>query len=266
MYFISYMIVFCIFILYYLKKNKNLIINDINEKELYKNKIKVITYNIQRLPIMIFRNNIDMEKIIKEYDLFFFQEDFTQIFKSRILYGLNCIIPGNNDLFNCKITDSGLSIYSKYKIKFKKFVEFENLEFTDNLANKGFIIFELNDIIMINTHLQAGGEKNKISLEQLQIIFKEVKKYEKVLIVGDFNINIKDILNIPPEYKKICTLIPTHWMKNSFFGFGSSIYNRNYKPYFFDGGFYKNINISNIDTHYYDKFTDHLAVSFEIIL
>ena len=111
MYFISYMIVFCIFILYYLKKNKNLIINDINEKELYKNKIKVITYNIQRLPIMIFRNNIDMEKIIKEYDLFFFQEDFTQIFKSRILYGLNCIIPGNNDLFNCKITDSGLSIY-----------------------------------------------------------------------------------------------------------------------------------------------------------
>lgn len=265
MYIVSYTIIFCIFILYYLKKNKNIIIND-NEIEFYKNKnkIKVLTYNIQRLPIMIFRENIDMEKIIKDYDLIFFQEDFTPFFKSRILYDVNCIIPGNK-FFNCKITDSGLSIYSKYKIKFKKFIEFENLEFTDNLANKGFLIFELNDIIMVNTHLQAG-ENNKISLEQLQMIFNEVEKYNKVLIVGDFNMNIKDILNIPKYYKKICTLTPTHWMKNSFWGFGSSIYNKNYKPHFFDGGFYKNINISNIETQYYDKHTDHLGVSFNINL
>ena len=44
MYIVSYAIIFYIFILYYLKKNKNIIIND-NEIEFNKNKIKNIYYS-----------------------------------------------------------------------------------------------------------------------------------------------------------------------------------------------------------------------------
>lgn len=175
--------------------------------------ITFLTYNIQRLPYM-FRPNIDIKKLMKKYDVICLQENFCNIVGSnKISHGFHCISPGSS-IF--KLVDSGLSIYSKYPIEYIEFVRFSNLTSVDKLSDKGFLVAKLNDIIIVNTHLQATYELDKNnfdrSYKQLQQIFNYVKKYEKVLICGDINMNIHE-LNINNEYNKIIPPQPTHWSK-----------------------------------------------------
>ena len=254
-----------IFILLFYCLIKNIDTEYTFNKVLDYTKLKVLTYNIQRLPFM-FRPTMDIKELMKKYDIICLQENYCNILgTNKFTFGYDSISPG------CaiyKLVDSGLSIYSKFPIKLIDFIRFTNLTSVDNLSDKGFLVIQLNDLIIVNTHLQATYDLDtnnfERSYEQLSQIFDYVKKYKKVLICGDINMNIHEI-KINNNFNKIQTIEPTHWSKmDSYLGQTSSEQLTGYLPYFYDGGFYKNINIDNIRCVKEDVYTDHLGVSFDV--
>jgi hypothetical protein len=227
--------------------------------------LKILTYNIQRLPYTT-KPNIDIEKILSIYDIVCFQENFCSFTGSnRNSFGYNCIHPPGSFY---KLIDSGLSVYSKYEITFIDFIKFDNLVSIDRLSDKGFLVFKINDLYIVNTHLQAVYKKSddiQNGLEQLNSILEHCKDFEKVLICGDFNIDLREI--DLPKYGKILTKIPTHWsLMNGVFNSSSATKKENYLPFYYDGAFYKNIFITNVKTEFFINDTDHLGVSFEVFL
>jgi hypothetical protein len=89
-----------------------------------KDKLKVLTYNVQRLPYFIFRPIIDITKLLHKYDVICLQENFNQILSNYQSFDVNCIVP------KCpfhKIVNSGLTIYSKVPINYIGFEGFNNL-------------------------------------------------------------------------------------------------------------------------------------------
>lgn len=267
-YFIIIMIkIFLFILLFYIliksfKVKENFALSEKNKN--INNEIKVLTYNVQRLPYLI-RPKVDIKKLMNKYDIVCLQENFCNIIGSnKSTFGYNCICPGGS-IF--KLVDSGLSIYSKYHINYIDFVRFNNLKSVDKLSDKGFLIVEINGIIFINTHLQATYNlKNnnfEESNEQLNQIFNYVKKYNKVVICGDINMNIQEFKF--DDYKNICPPYPTHWSKmESFISSTSAIERKGFLPYYYDGGFYKNVVIENISCVKEDEFTDHLGVHFKV--
>ena len=227
--------------------------------------VKLLTFNCQRLPYL-FRTNVDIENLIKEYDIICLQENFSPIFGiNKHVKNNNCIYPAGS-LF--KLLDSGLTIYSKYKIDFIDFIHFNNLKSIDRLSDKGFLVVKLKDIYIINTHLQANYTTsiNDIAELQLNNILEYIKinNIERVVISGDFNINLNDLQ--VPEYNISISNIPTHWEKidNSIFNSSSVEEKKGMVPCYFDGYIHKNINVSNIDVKKINNYSDHLGVSIEI--
>ena len=84
--------------------------------------------------------------------------------------------------------------YSKFPIKLIDFIRFTNLTSVDNLSDKGFLVIQLNDLIIVNTHLQATYDLDtdnfERSYEQLSQIFEYVKKYKKVRMIGCASLSI----------------------------------------------------------------------------
>ena len=131
--------IFCIF--YYKIKQKYFLIE--NTLNLKTNKIKILTQNIQRLPYY-FRKNVNIDNIMKKYDILCLQENFCSIIENnKKCFNYNCIIP-NGSLF--KVIDSGLSVYSKIKLKFIDFIRFNDLISVDKFCDKGFLVFKIYDI------------------------------------------------------------------------------------------------------------------------
>jgi exonuclease III len=255
-----YLIISLIIFNYISLKSINIIHN--NYKLFPKNKIKILTFNCQRLPFL-FRPSVNIENLIKEYDIICLQENFCSIFgiNKYLKKNYNCIYPAGS-LF--KLVDSGLTIYSKYKIDFIDFICFNNLKSVDKLSDKGFMVIKLKDFFIINTHLQANYTKtyNNTAKTQLNTILEYIKlnNMEKVLICGDFNINLNE-LQIP-DYNISIPSIPTHWEKinNSIFNSSSAEEKKDMFPCYFDGYIHKNINMSNISVKKIDKYSDHLGV------
>jgi exonuclease III len=228
------------------------------------NKLRILTYNVQRLPYM-FRPSINIKKLLESYDIICLQEQFCP-FTGFNREKYNSIIP-SSPLH--KLVSSGLAIYSNYPIQYIDFIRFNNLKSIDRLSDKGFLIVKINDIYVINTHLQACYNFKEHHTNQtnnnLHKIIEYCKYFNKVLICGDFNLDLHNI-NID-SYNKIITDEPTHWhMMNSIFNESSSTEKKGYYPFFFDGGLYKNINIEDTKIVNYDTYTDHLGVSFNILL
>jgi exonuclease III len=254
-----------IIIYYIIKKNFPLFV--LHKDLSFNNKvIKVLTYNVQRLPFL-FRPCININDLLNKYDVICLQENYCDLFKQNNSYNVNCVIP-KSSIF--KIADSGLTIYSKLPIHYIDFIRFENLCSIDRVADKGFLIVQINDFILINTHLQASynlTDNNNFTKaeEQIKTIINKVKNHNKIIICGDFNYNINEIeIN---DFNNICPNVPTHWMQmGSILSKTSATKINNYYPYYFDGALYKNININNINVENYDNYTDHLGVSFDIIL
>ncbi len=262
----KYFICMVIIIYYYIKKKFPYYIlhNNIPHS---KNKLKVLTYNVQRLPFLIFRSSLDINKLLKKYDIICLQENFCRIIENYDTGKVNCIIP---ECGFFKMVNSGLCIYSKFPIEYINFIRFDNLTSFDNFSDKGFLIVKINNIVIVNTHLQATYDlKNSYmskSFKQLNLILDTIKNYDRVLICGDLNINL-DKLRIEKPYKIFYPKYPSHWSKmNSYLDNTSAIYKRNYLPFYFDGGIYKNINLSNVKNEYDDDSTDHTGVSFDISL
>lgn len=226
------------------------------------NKIKLLTFNCQRLPYL-FRPNVDIDKLISEYDIVCLQENFCSIFGTNKIKKYNCIHPSGAIY---KLVDSGLTIYSKYKIDFISFIRFNNLKNIDILADKGFLIIKIKDIYIVNTHLQGSYStlENPTAQKQLESIINYVKNMENVVICGDLNIQL-DKLNIP-NYNTIVPPTPTHWenLDRDFLSSSSAEEKPGMVPCYFDGGIYKNVNIMDIKTKKMDNYSDHLGVSFII--
>lgn len=267
MYYSAYLLYLtCSLVIYYqIKKSYPLLVLYKNIAPI-QNKMKLLTYNVQRLPFLVFRPCVDIPNMLNKYDIICLQENFTQIFREYKSHNVNCVIPSSSIY---KMVSSGLAIYSKYPINYIKFVGFKNLTSVDKYVNKGFVIVEINGIVIVNTHLQATytfkNSNFNNSNEQLKTILDEVIEYDKVLICGDLNFNLNDF-EIDEPYKIICPPTPTHWAKmKSCFDIDSPVYKTGHFPFFFDGGFYKNITIENINTEMDDKYTDHQGVSFDIM-
>jgi exonuclease III len=239
-------------------KSMNILQNTINS--IPNKQIKLLTFNCQRLPYL-FRSNIDIDKLMNEYDIVCLQENFCSIFGTNKIKKYNCIHPSG---LIYKFVDSGLTIYSKHKIDFIGFIRFNNLKNIDILADKGFLIIKIKDIYVINTHLQGSYTTidNPTAQKQLESIINYVKNMEKVLICGDLNIQLNE-LNIP-NYNTIAPPIPTHWenLNMDFLSASSAEEKPGMVPCYFDGGIYKNINITNTIAKKIDNYSDHLGVSF----
>ena len=228
------------------------------------NEFKILTYNIQRLPYL-FRPELNINNLLESYDIICLQENFCPIFGfNKVNY--TSIIPSSPFY---KIVNSGLSIYSKYPIEYIDFVKFDNLKSIDRMSDKGFLVVKILDTYIINTHLQACYNFKEHHINEtnhnLHNIIQYCKKYKKVLICGDFNLELNNL--IIDDYNKIVTNEPTHWHSmNSIFNESSATKKDKYYPFYFDGGIYKNLNINNIKTVNHDIYTDHLGVSFNLIL
>lgn len=233
--------------------------------------VRILTYNIQRLPYL-YRPPIDIELLMKDHDIVCIQENFCSIFNPRAspktnVYG--CIYVSG--IFT-KITDSGLCIFSKVRFTFIDFVRFTNSRFVDKFADKGFLAIRIKDTVIINTHLQSTynleNNYSKTALDQLLQIkdYCKTNRFEKVIIVGDFNLDIKTI-NID-GFDKLIPYIPTHWnkMKCIFNQSAISQIDKSYMPYYYDGAYFKGVTIANGCTSCYDKYTDHLGVSFSCVI
>lgn len=259
-----YLILYLIIINYISIRSSNIIHN--NDKILPINKIKILTFNCQRLPYL-FRSNVNIDSLLKDYDVICLQENFCSIFGTNKNKYYNYIHPAGS-LF--KIVDSGLTIYSKYKIDFIDFIRFNNLKSIDKFSDKGFMVIKLKDTYLINTHLQASytKEDNHTAKTQLNTILEYIKlnNIEKVVICGDFNINLNEIQI--QDYNISITDTPTHWqnIKNSIFNSSSSEEEKDMIPCYFDGYIHKNINMSNTGVKKIDKYSDHLGVFADVFI
>ena len=261
------LIIIILIILYYCnyKKAVTLIKQNIIHPTINQDKLKVITYNIQRLPYLI-RPSFDILHLLDKYDIICLQEDF---YPSKKLTDINynlCHI-GTNSIF--KLVDSGISIYSRIPLEFIEFISFQNLKSVDKLSDKGFLVMKHKDIYFFNIHLQSSyfdsdnnGLSTVVQLNQITDYITK-NKIDKFIIIGDFNMEL-DILHT--QYNKIVPDRPTHYQKpNSLFN-SSAFHKKNYIAHKFDGAIYNNLNITNIETSVWDDYADHMCVSFDLNL
>lgn len=258
--FLSLLIFFIIgyyFSFYNYKKNQFVFYNNLDLQ--IKRPFRLLCYNVQRLPFL-FRPNVDIHSWMERYDIICLQENFCSLTgSSKQSFGYNCIIPHSSYHY---LVDSGLSIYSKIPLEYISFHPFKDITDIDRVSNKGFVIAKIEDFYIVNTHLQScysrhDEEKYKcITEKEFEQICNQCSQFQKVIIVGDFNIDIKNShpLMIRHGYKCMCPPKPTYWNNN----------NKNIRFFFYDGVFYKNTSIYNIQTEVDDPLTDHLGVSFFI--
>lgn len=266
-----YVIIFYI-IFFMLSKKKLLYRNDILCYK--KNDISVLTYNIKKLPNIL--NNLNYDNW--DYDIICLQECFSNLFLLKEIFlnktkKYNFISPSSDIKY---LIDSGLVILSKFPIKYIGFETFKKKCSVDSLAEKGFLIVIIKDMIVINTHLQCCYENNDNEQKNIQYLqLQQIKEYIiennltniNILLVGDFNMNIFDI-NLFENFSKIYHKNPTTWCYNNGIlseGSATKLY-KNQIPYWIDGGFLQsnNYKINNINTICLDNNTDHLGVSFKL--
>lgn len=238
----------------------------------YSSSLRILTQNVQRLPLWV-RPSVDIDKLMLEHDIVCLQEDFYPLTgRNSINTKFNFVSPGR---FTFKLLNSGLSIYSRYPIEYIDFIPFSVSGSIDSICDKGFLITRINNVIIINVHLQSNyyddGNKNKyteIISQQLAQIFEYITHYDKVIIVGDFNMDIS-LADIDRKYKGYRSEIPTHWgQPQHCLSTETAAYKKKqYKPYYYDGIIItENIKIKSIFSAMHDKLTDHLGVSFELYL
>jgi len=99
-----------------------------------------------------------------------------------------------------KFMDCGLITASKHPIVKKKFVQFIAHADEDMLARKGVLFSHTNDIIVINTHLNAKKQHHKCRKEQIEELLVGLKRFieeckaeglstDKIIASGDWNID-----------------------------------------------------------------------------
>lgn len=267
---------FLVFFFYYLNtkkygKKRNFILNK------KRRDLKLLTLNVKRLPY----TNKKLVLDFKDFDIICLQEYFEdfKFNKSKSLKNnskYNYIVPPSN-LNN--LIDSGLTILSRYPMKYIGFEAFKNSCSVDRLAQKGFMIVRIRKIYIINTHLQSCYNKSKKhkSVQYLQL--EQIKDYiienftieDNIVILGDFNINLfnDSLMNIFEDFINIYSKAPTIWDDEIGIFSNTNKYKvyDNMIPKWLDGALIRcnNIIINNVQVEDIDDNTDHLGLSFKII-
>jgi exonuclease III len=217
-----------LFLIFLLLKTENLIENNINNgTEFIKNNeytsidkgnLKIISWNIKLLPFNIFNiNKIDkITNIIKseDPDIICIQECFYSFYNTRNKFYKS--LKDYNYIFSTKerfkLTCGGVVLLSKYNFDEYKYIPFQNSSFPDSFSNKGFIAVRIRDIWVIGLHLQSDVftlfNIEDIQYKQIKQITNFIniikKKKYKIILLGDFNIDINNETN----KKKLEDLIP----------------------------------------------------------
>lgn len=212
--------------------------------------IKIITYNVQRLPFL-FRPNVDVNLLFEKSgaDILCLQEDFGHFYSNHSQHGnqYNVYHPGLQSKWG--FTDSGLTIYSKQPFHCADFIPFTASSGADSFAEKGFAILTFQDFILINTHLQSEDDHViDVQLQTLSTFLQQQPPDQKIIIVGDFN---RDLVSIPPFQKEVITLIP---------------HKPTFQKYCLDGGMCKHMKLLSITNLQLDPYADHEAVMIELSL
>jgi len=174
--------------------------------------MKIVSWNICNLPYTNKTRNVIIENITEiNADIICLQEVFCQKTKNEIKNSFNnkYYIQCDNKTYILTL-DSGLMILSKYPIKYFKFMKFKKCCGEDCLANKGFLHTEIEinneKIDIINTHIQNSKSYFNIFTNPKNLIINQLTQIltyinlilknniNKVILCGDFNCNLKEIL------------------------------------------------------------------------
>lgn len=268
-------LVLCLLLIANNNRTKSVIINKYDDKLKINNikQLKILTYNIQRLPHTFIENPNFIEN--SDADIICLQEYFHNIFRDkkgflkRINYNV-CIPEVNNKMK----WDSGLVILSKYPIKYIDFIPFKKSSSIDSITEKGFLITKIKDLFIINAHLQACYQKSfnyPIIYSQLNqineyIVYNNLNRYNCILC-GDFNTDIQNIKwKTHNKFEIIKTINPTNWENNNW-STSHQLYSDQIGSWV-DGGFIwsDKYAVKNIKNIYPDKNSDHSGVQFDLSL
>jgi endonuclease/exonuclease/phosphatase family metal-dependent hydrolase len=213
--------------------------NEIGSKSkiIERDTIKILTYNIFMRPPLIKTNDNDWkdERLqefishINNYDIICLQEMFDS-FSSRKLKLIRAAIHAgfffyaetkSPSFFSFAVVDGGLLILSRFPITKSVFIPFSYGVLTDALAEKGVLYTQIQikdtKLHLFTTHLQASyldsGEFSwelsfttrmhqieQVSQIASEILNKNFKKNEKILITGDFNVNALKYKSKKPDF------------------------------------------------------------------
>jgi endonuclease/exonuclease/phosphatase family metal-dependent hydrolase len=231
------------------------------------NNLTIITYNIQKFPwsMKSFKNIRDM---LHCYDVILLQEcyddtcnNLQNMFPNYYIY--------RDTLKGINLFSSGLVILSIYPIKDCKSIQYKNynIKSLDWLSQKGFMVVNINNIIVINTHLQSSTYKryNYYALKQFDELLNYLKTIKCNYIVGgDFNIDIMyikylyDNTNFVFNYPSYPTIYINYKTGDTMSQI--NINNKNYEDSIFDYYITNNLNMKNIET-YQNDYSDHNPVT-----
>ena len=233
---------------------------------------KIITYNIQRMPLST-KPLENLYELLKPYSIILLQECYLNILYDDIQHTFHDYNIVKGTMKGYRLSNSGLVILSKYPIISYEFVTFKNNNYlsSDILCEKGFLIttIQLNDkrLCIVNTHFQSNAYRNDYVIAQKQ--WDELHNYvnlinDPFIIGGDFNMPFHIAKS---NYNLNGPIDPTIYIKyNDDYEIDTSCYKKDtYEPFVFDYFITKDINIQkplSIDFNY----SDHLPVSSKIDL
>jgi len=164
--------------------------------------IKIATWNVFLRPAILADGQMDRVDhissaiLIMDADIICLQELFHVKSRTKLIDDLKFIYPhyvspGRSGLKQC----SGLMLFSKYPIRFDTICYFKHKSGIDAIARKGVqlarIKLEHEEIVVVNTHLQAGNKskKQKVRNHQYQKIAEcsEAFREQNYWLAGDFN-------------------------------------------------------------------------------
>lgn len=191
--------------------------------------MRVLTYNVQMLPIIARWKKKRMEALLKreflEYDIIGLQEHFS--IRSPFLRWMCPQHPtigfsgahSPHPLSITKLISGGLSIYTRYEIVSSCFYPFQCAVGMDKLAEKGVLYAKICHgsglyLHVFNTHLQAGRSTRAslIRMDQLQDVQKFIFENTRsdrypIMLLGDFNEHVN--LDGFPKVRKYASISKT---------------------------------------------------------
>ena len=163
--------------------------------------LKILNWNVKMLPYPIgngYLNEVYNYATSVDPDVICFQECFSCVTMNKrrfvsLFKNYNYVMsPISLSIF--KGTCSGLLILSKYKINEYIFESFSSCNSEDCIANKGILGVRIRNTWIITVHLQHEYPSLQfVQLRQIKRFLKklrEIYKTSKIIIVGDFNIDI----------------------------------------------------------------------------
>ncbi len=188
---------------------------------LFSQNIKIMTWNIFMVPPIVFKScQTERAALIADYiksvsaDVVVLEETFMNSTRAIIQMQLEELYPFQSSVKKSRLLkmNSGVWIFSKYKIEKQDFITYKKKKGSDVFANKGATFIELSvnhkKLQIIGTHAQSLVRYKSTRAFQFQQIKKQMAdKYflDSVpqFVVGDLNCNYYDSI----EYANMLKLL-----------------------------------------------------------